>query len=188
MSNKLVRIKNRYDTYENWYNENPVLAAGEIGITTDGLIKVGNGTSTWRNTLPLIGYQNTHMYEISASSEAETNMIIHQTSAPDNVPNYHFRGTTDFADNLFSVNKSTKSIYFILFMDGFSPAFSRCELGIFNSETTTKVDFNLLPLANSSIDYDNMPKFILNVARSSEPINIFNGFEIPKPILNIRYC
>jgi hypothetical protein len=41
-------IKFRRDTAANWTSVNPVLAAGEAGLETDtGLLKYGNGTSTW---------------------------------------------------------------------------------------------------------------------------------------------
>ena len=43
-----TRIVLRNDTAEKWLANNPVLLMGETGIETDtGLIKVGNGTSTW---------------------------------------------------------------------------------------------------------------------------------------------
>lgn len=41
MSEKLIRIKSRYDTENNWYNSNPILLDGEIGIA-----KVGTGASS----------------------------------------------------------------------------------------------------------------------------------------------
>jgi hypothetical protein len=41
-------IKFRRDTAANWTSTNPILAAGEVGLETDtGLVKYGNGTSTW---------------------------------------------------------------------------------------------------------------------------------------------
>jgi hypothetical protein len=41
-------IKFRRDTAANWTSTNPVLASGEAGLETDtGLVKYGNGTSTW---------------------------------------------------------------------------------------------------------------------------------------------
>lgn len=43
-------IQLRRGTAANWTSTNPVLAAGEPGVETDtGLIKVGNGSSTWTN-------------------------------------------------------------------------------------------------------------------------------------------
>lgn len=43
-----TRIVLRNDTAEKWLMNNPVLLMGEAGVETDtGLIKVGNGTSTW---------------------------------------------------------------------------------------------------------------------------------------------
>ena len=41
-------IKFRRDTAANWTSTNPVLASGEAGLETDtGLLKYGNGTSSW---------------------------------------------------------------------------------------------------------------------------------------------
>lgn len=43
-----TKIVLRNDTAENWLKANPVLLAGEMGVEVDtGLIKIGNGTSTW---------------------------------------------------------------------------------------------------------------------------------------------
>ena len=43
-----VRLVTRNDTAANWASINPILLAGEMAIESDtGLIKVGNGTSTW---------------------------------------------------------------------------------------------------------------------------------------------
>lgn len=43
-----TRIVLRNDTAEKWLANNPVLLMGEAGVETDtGLIKIGNGTSTW---------------------------------------------------------------------------------------------------------------------------------------------
>ena len=48
-------IKLRRDTTVNWEAANPVLADGEPGLdTTTGLVKYGNGTTTWNN-LPYSG-------------------------------------------------------------------------------------------------------------------------------------
>lgn len=43
-------IKLRRDTAANWITTNPTLAAGETGLETDtGLLKHGDGTTTWEN-------------------------------------------------------------------------------------------------------------------------------------------
>lgn len=45
-----VRIRQKYDTAENWSKNNPVLLAGEIGIESNtNMIKIGNGTSHWND-------------------------------------------------------------------------------------------------------------------------------------------
>jgi hypothetical protein len=44
-----TRIKLRRDTYQNWYDANPVLALGEAGHdTTNNKLKIGDGVSVWR--------------------------------------------------------------------------------------------------------------------------------------------
>ena len=49
------RVKNRFDTAENWATINPILLGGEFGVESDtGLFKVGTGKNRW-NTL---AYQN----------------------------------------------------------------------------------------------------------------------------------
>ena len=46
----MAQIKLRRDTYQNWYDANPVLALGEPAYdTTNNKIKVGNGTGAWRD-------------------------------------------------------------------------------------------------------------------------------------------
>ena len=48
MATLKTRIVLRNDTAEKWLANNPTLLMGEAGVETDtGLIKVGNGTSTW---------------------------------------------------------------------------------------------------------------------------------------------
>lgn len=50
-----VRFKQKYDTSVNWYDRNPILLAGEIGIESDtNKMKVGDGTTNW-NDLAYIG-------------------------------------------------------------------------------------------------------------------------------------
>ena len=51
------RLQQRRDTAANWSANNPTLAAGEIGITTDTkLVKIGDGTTAW-NSLTYGGLQ-----------------------------------------------------------------------------------------------------------------------------------
>lgn len=46
----MAKIKLRRDTYQNWYDANPVLASGEPAYdTTNNKIKVGDGTTAWRS-------------------------------------------------------------------------------------------------------------------------------------------
>ena len=49
------RMAQRADTLTNWFNSNPLLATGEIGLETDtGKYKFGDGTLLW-NALPYSG-------------------------------------------------------------------------------------------------------------------------------------
>lgn len=55
-SGRLDLIQNRRDTNENWEEQNPVLAEGEIGFVVDqNYYKIGDGVSSWKN-LQRIGY------------------------------------------------------------------------------------------------------------------------------------
>lgn len=48
MATLTTKIVLRHDTAANWIKYNPILLAGEMGVETDtGLLKVGNGLSTW---------------------------------------------------------------------------------------------------------------------------------------------
>lgn len=59
-----TRILSRNDTRENWYNVDPVLLKGELGIEIDtNKLKVGDGTTTW-NQLPYL------------SGEGKSNMAV----------------------------------------------------------------------------------------------------------------
>jgi hypothetical protein len=54
-----VTIQLRRDTASNWTAENPVLAAGEIGIETDTLrAKVGDGATAWNSLSYAFGITN----------------------------------------------------------------------------------------------------------------------------------
>ncbi|MGW9567131.1 hyaluronate lyase N-terminal domain-containing protein [Prescottella equi] len=45
----LTRIQIRRGTEDEWYDENPTLAAGELGYERDTFkFKIGDGTRTWR--------------------------------------------------------------------------------------------------------------------------------------------
>ena len=45
----MAKIKLRRDTYQNWYDVNPVLALGEPAYdTTNNKLKMGDGATTWR--------------------------------------------------------------------------------------------------------------------------------------------
>jgi hypothetical protein len=47
---KMAKIKLRRDTYQNWYDVNPVLALGEPAYDiTNNKLKIGNGETNWRS-------------------------------------------------------------------------------------------------------------------------------------------
>lgn len=52
MANKYlkIRVKQRFDTAENWKSTNPILLAGELAIESDtGFAKAGNGSSRYND-------------------------------------------------------------------------------------------------------------------------------------------
>jgi parallel beta-helix repeat protein len=44
-----AKMLQRRDTAANWASNNPVLLAGELGLETTGLCKIGNGSTAWNN-------------------------------------------------------------------------------------------------------------------------------------------
>jgi hypothetical protein len=55
MSSADVRLQTRFDTAEQWLQENPVLLAGEVGAERDtARLKVGDGVRAWL-ALPYVG-------------------------------------------------------------------------------------------------------------------------------------
>lgn len=68
-----IHIELRRDLSANWSSTNPVLAQGEVGVTTDtGQVKIGDGISTW-NALSLQGTagptQTTPYYSLGIGSD-----------------------------------------------------------------------------------------------------------------------
>lgn len=67
-----TRIQIRRDTAANWSSTNPTLAAGEMGYdTTNGVLKVGDGATTWNSLsvasdngmiIPQLPYVSTYYY------------------------------------------------------------------------------------------------------------------------------
>jgi hypothetical protein len=58
-----TQIKLRRDTYQNWYDNNPVLAQGEPGWDlTNKKLKIGDGSTTWR----LLAYFDDQQTDLSA--------------------------------------------------------------------------------------------------------------------------
>ena len=52
MEQKLIKLRFREDTAQNWNIANPVLSSGEPGFELDtGLYKIGNGNTAWRDLL-----------------------------------------------------------------------------------------------------------------------------------------
>lgn len=53
-----TRMQQRRGTAAQWAAANPVLADGEVGYEKDtGIVKVGNGSSTWNTLTPILGSQ-----------------------------------------------------------------------------------------------------------------------------------
>lgn len=51
-----TRMQQRRGTSAEWAAANPVLADGEVGYEKDtGVVKIGNGTSTWNQLSPILG-------------------------------------------------------------------------------------------------------------------------------------
>lgn len=79
-----VRLVTRNDTAANWASINPILLAGEMAIESDtGLIKVGNGTSTW-DALDYINDLNSvvaNHYEGTAGAEESDLDVINRVLA-----------------------------------------------------------------------------------------------------------
>lgn len=51
MNEKVIQVimRQRRDTAANWRKENPVLAAGQIGVESDTtFVKIGDGVTEWR--------------------------------------------------------------------------------------------------------------------------------------------
>lgn len=74
-----IRLITRNDTAENWTIKNPVLLEGEMGLVREtGLIKVGDGTTTWSN-LSYINDLSTvtanHYEGTAAEGETDTAVI-----------------------------------------------------------------------------------------------------------------
>ena len=63
------QIQVRRGTATQWSNTNPVLASGEPGFdTTNNLLKIGDGTSTWRSLISV----GSNLYSTSRGSETVT--------------------------------------------------------------------------------------------------------------------
>ena len=63
-----MRIQNKYDTKENWAENNPVLKAGELGFDDLGRAKVGDGINAWNDLNYINDITNLHMITDTAES------------------------------------------------------------------------------------------------------------------------
>jgi len=67
-----TQIKLRRDTYQNWYDNNPILAEGEPGYDlTNKKLKIGDGVALWR-ALPYFDDQVTNFSAVSANIVPDT--------------------------------------------------------------------------------------------------------------------
>lgn len=65
-----TRMQQRRATAADWATANYVLAAGELGVTTDtGIIKIGNGTSPWNELDPAFDSQYLPVLGTAANSD-----------------------------------------------------------------------------------------------------------------------
>ena len=83
MATLKTKIVLRNDTAEKWLASNPVLLTGEMGVETDtGLLKVGDGTSTWAALEYINNFENkptaTH-YEGTAQPIADSNPVEYES-------------------------------------------------------------------------------------------------------------
>lgn len=88
MSEKLVRIKNRIDTADNWTSVNPVLAAGEIGIDSTNLnIKIGDGSTNWNEIVPIAGKNVTQYihYDLKGMPKTKKFSLFQDTDVTGNL-------------------------------------------------------------------------------------------------------
>lgn len=73
----ISRVSQRSNTQQGWIDQNPILAAGEIGIESDTTqIKIGNGISSW-SALPY--WMDEGVTYISANGIDITNHVISAT-------------------------------------------------------------------------------------------------------------
>lgn len=84
-----TKIQLRRDTEANWTSNNPILASGEIGISTDkSNFKIGDGTSNWKNikyAILELGASDNKGIAIGETSVSDTNAVSigHETTASD---------------------------------------------------------------------------------------------------------
>lgn len=65
-----TKMQQRRGTSSQWTAANPVLADGEIGFEKDtGVVKMGNGVSTWNQLVPILGSQYLPLLGKAADSE-----------------------------------------------------------------------------------------------------------------------
>lgn len=65
-----TRMQQRRATEAVWTTANPVLAAGELGVTTDsGIIKIGDGVNTWVDLDP--AFQSQYLPVLGKASDSE---------------------------------------------------------------------------------------------------------------------
>lgn len=67
-----VQIQLRNDTETNWFNVNPTLARGEIGIEIDtNKMKIGDGSTAW-NSLPYMGIDANELIPLLSYTHEQT--------------------------------------------------------------------------------------------------------------------
>lgn len=112
-----ARIKIRRDSAASWTSNNPILAAGELGLDTDAnQIKVGNGTAVW-TALPFVTSSGSSGFDGASNLVFDTeNIGFYSLALPTNPQNAKYMATT--ADSSAS-NTIADTIYVVgQFYDG----------------------------------------------------------------------
>lgn len=145
MSEKLVRIKNRIDTTNNWETTNPVLALGEIGINSDNRnIKIGDGVNPWTKLIPVTGkslIQN-YVYELATVSSTNTHSL------------YSITGMVDSTVDCYITGNAT------IILPGYAPVSFKYS---FNPGQSVVYSLKLCPLSNGNITYNTMSTLTVNI-------------------------
>ncbi len=73
MSTINVKIREAYDTEQNWSSKNPILLAGQLAYSSDkyGKYKIGDGTKTWSQLDYVTSTPSSHTHDDRYYTESE---------------------------------------------------------------------------------------------------------------------